>query len=66
MIEVFVVTNPENGWDCVVRVFTTNKAAINFCGNGKFTYIEGKENLEQYNIDYNEKQYCIHKKQLID
>jgi hypothetical protein len=61
MTEVFVVTNPEYGWDCVLSVFTSNKAAINFCGNAfngyNFTYIEGKENLEQYP----ENPFVIHK-----
>ena len=64
MKNVFVITNPENGWDCVCRVFTTNEAVINFCGKGyNFTYIYGRESLEQYS---HETPFIIHEKQLIE
>lgn len=30
---MYVVTNPEMGWDCVLGVFTDENRATNFCGD---------------------------------
>lgn len=31
MIKVYVITNTENGWDCVLRVYKERSDAVKYC-----------------------------------
>ena len=55
---VYVVTNPELGWDCVQLVTHNLKTAVEYCGG---EYVEGKN---YYSYEFND--YVIHEKRLSD
>lgn len=58
-IKVYVVTDPQEGWDCVRGVYTNLKAAVERCGG---EYIEGQE---YYSYDFNS-EYVIFERDLKD
>lgn len=49
MKEVYIVTNPGYGWDCIIGVYDSAKKAIESQG---LIYMENKDNFDYYGEDY--------------
>jgi len=39
-MEVYVITNPENGWDCVCGVYSTLEKVIEFLNEQEIEYFD--------------------------
>jgi len=54
MKTVFIVTNPEYGWDCVLYASCSSKKAIAYCAN--------RDNVAPEEWDASDSMYIIHEK----
>lgn len=64
-MKIYIITNPQLGWDCIVGCFSTYELAVNYC---KESYIDdvGIGNFNYESFDPKTDLGCfIHEKELI-